>query len=227
MASAEPGFNPDCEMCQGDGYLGIYTDHLKQSVLPPRCPVCNAFTVEDVKPAWPDDDADGWLDGVTRRPARFTGGALDPAAVDTIVMHRYHRGFWNSGPAYFANPTALDPATGKLRERYVSAHFSVHKPGWVRMVTQHAPLSVKCWHAPPYNARSIGIEHDAGPNGLKEPWWEETVESSVLLVESLLRLLPGVKQLVAHRFICPRTRRDPGQSFPWERYEHFGLKIVK
>lgn len=220
------GFDPNCEMCQGDGYLGIYTDHLKQSVMPPRCPVCNAEPVL-IEPAWPDDDADGWLDAIVRKPARFTGGKLDPEKVDTIVIHRYGRGFWSAGPRYFANPREPDPATGKPRPRYVSAHFSVHKPGWLRMVTQHAPLSSVCWHAPPYNFRSIGIEHDAGPKGLKEPWWDETIEASVQLVEAVLQLLPNIKQLVSHRFISPRTRRDPGQSFPWECYERFGLKIVK
>jgi hypothetical protein len=220
------GFDPNCEVCQGDGYLDLYTGHLEQSVMPPRCPACNAEPV-DIKPAWPDTDADGWLDGITRKRARFTGGALDPAKVDTIVMHRYHRGFWSAGPKYFANPTARDPKTGKVVPRYVSAHFSVHKPGWLYLVTQHAPLSVKCWHAPPYNGRSIGIEHDAGPKGLDEPWWDKTVETSVLLVEAILQRLPNIKQLVAHSHISPKTRRDPGKSFPWERYEHFGLDIIK
>ena len=222
----EQGFNPECEVCQGDGYLDLYTGHLQQSVMPQHCPLCNAEPVA-IAPAWPDDDADGWLDGIMRKPARFTGGKLDPEKVDTIVMHRYHRGFWDAGPRYFANPTARDPKTGQIVLRYVSAHFTVHKPGWLRMVTQHAPLSAVCWHAPPYNFRSVGIEHDAGPEGLKEPWWGETVEESVKLVEALLAVLPNVKQLVSHRFICPTNRRDPGSSFPWTRYKKFGLVIVQ
>jgi len=220
------GFNPECPVCQGDGYLDLYTGHLEQSVMPPRCPACNAEPMH-MEPAWPDDDADGWLDGIERKKARFTGGALDPDDVDTIVIHRYGKGFWGAGPRYFANPTAIDKKTGEVIPRYVSAHFSVHKPGWLRMLTQHAPLSTVCWHAPPYNFRSVGVEHDAGPKGLKEPWWEETVVESVKLVESLLQLLPNVKQLVAHRAISPKTRRDPGPNFPWERYEHLGLKIVR
>lgn len=218
------GFDPNCVECQGDGYLDLYTGHLEQSLAPQPCPVCNAHRV-DVRPAWPDDDADGWFDGITRKAARFTGGVLDPAKIDTIVMHRYGKGFWGAGPRYFANPTAVHPETGQVIPRYVSAHFSVHKPGWLRMVTQHAPLSVKCWHAPPYNDRSIGIEHDAGPDGTAEPWWEETVDASVALVESLLLQLPNVVQLVSHRSISPKRRRDP-KGLPWKRYAHLGLKLV-
>lgn len=220
------GFDPDCVECQGDGYLDLYTGHLEKSFAPVPCPVCSAHLV-NIRPAWPDEDADGWLDGVTRKAARFTGGKLDPAQVDTIVMHRYGRGFWGTGPRYFANPTSVHPETGAIIPRYVSAHFSVHKPGWLRMLTQHAPLSVKCWHAPPFNGRSIGVEHDAGPAGINEPWWDETVATSVKLVESLLVQLPNITRLVAHSYISPKRRRDPGPSFPWERYEHFGLKIFK
>jgi hypothetical protein len=220
-----PGFDPECPECQGDGYLDLYTDHLEQSVAEP-CPRCLAQPV-DLEPAWADIDADGWLDGVTKAPARYIGGPLDLAKVDTIVMHRYARGWWAAGPRYFANPVARDPRTGKLRARYVSAHFSVHKPGWERMLTQHAPISTRCWHAPPLNSTSLGIEHDAGVRGLDEPWWPATVEASVQLVASLQEILPALRRLVAHRWVCPRSRRDPGPSFPWERFEGLGLEIVR
>jgi len=197
----------DCLACDGSGYLPVYAEHLCQSVAM-QCPSCNGG---DITPhIYRDEDHDGWLDYAARVPARFHGG-LQPRRVDTVVLHRLQNGWHGAGPRYVASP-----------DRVVSWHFTVHRPGWERSLSQHLPIARVAYHARAHNQGSVGIECD-GPHDA--PWAPGTVDEVVLLLDSLRSLCPGLSTVVSHRHLSPDRRTDP-EGFPWEALDGMGIEVL-
>ena len=205
------GADPDCFLCEGSGLDPTVSETCV------HCPVCMS-AVDDIivrgleQPLpYDDTDSDGWLDGVERVPARWVRGVYTKT-VYAVVMHRLHRGYHDAGPRYVASG-----------DRRVSWHFTVHRPTFKRAVTQHAPITRRCWHAGRANGYSIGIEHDyPGPDG----YTDEQMAASADLVRSLRPLLPDLRQVIAHSHLYPRTRSDPGEGFAWDLFHEMGLEVV-
>ena len=141
-----------------------------------------------------------------------------------MVIHRLWKGRHGAGPNYISNPTKRHPETKKVIPRYVSWHYTVHTPGWNRMLTQHASILTHCHHAPPLNGTSCGVELDGPYGGL---WHYESMDVTVDLIKHLQTQLPALRRLVAHRWVSPATRKDPGPNFPWDRFAGLGLEIVE
>lgn len=159
-------------------------------------------------PRYHDIDDDGWLDDVEKVPARYAGGELSPFRIQSIVLHRGVTG--GDIASYFHR--APDG-------RKVSAHFVVYSDGTVK---QCVSLSRVAWHAgKSWNHASIGIEHQGPIDSL---YSEAQAKASLELIEYLLERFPRIGNIVSHRSIAPKRRRDPG-PYPWDQLRHLPVKI--
>jgi len=201
-----PGADPDCWYCEGTG-----TDPERwQDSTSVACGVCEPTRFKrDIEPAHLDPDGDGWLDGCLVIPARYAGGVLDPSAVTSITIHRGVSG--GDIAKYFAS----------MRDgRKVSAHHDVRRDGEIR---QMVPYSRVAWHSGKRNKSAIGVEHQGPIDG---DWPSAQIEATLRLVESYQALCVNLVSLEAHSVVYPKTRRDPGPLFPWQRFESTGLTLL-
>jgi len=192
---------PGCGICAWTGYdLALYA----RDVLAP-CPACGGL-VDQLQP-YADEDGDGWLDGVARSVARWTGGERPLDAVTLAVIHRYSAGRGEAGPRYVRNPTG----------RHVSWHATAHHAGWERRATLHLPVQQIGWHAGDreVNRASIGIECDAAVGGDPHaPYDAATIDVLEDLLRSWGSICPRLRYLTGHADILPQHRQDPGRRFP-------------
>lgn len=217
IANARAPANPNCPLCYGDGWQEPFPGTVEESCVAIPCD-CWVEEAESERPDRPADvDRDGWLDGVTKMHAKYHGGKLDPARVDTIVMHcgSSDRETWG---AYFQNPVARDD-DGNLYHRKVSTHFGVRDDG---RVEQYVPYDYAAWHSGVANFTSLGWEH-RGP-WRRDDWTEEAIASTCRLILFLSVTYP-ITRVVSHRFLCPKRRSDPGPHFPWDKIEALGLEV--
>jgi len=243
--SLDQGHNPDCPWCGGDGHVD--PGDLYDPAIDGRgidfcewrpCPYCQAdlYSIEDIAddaPPYADDDRDGFLDGVEIVKAKYINraGVLAPADVIAIVIHRLHRGRHAAGPRYVRTvPQEPRKSDGKLVNRYVSWHATIHAPGWKRLSTQHERYTRKAWHAGSWNQKdavhvgnsnSLGIEHDYTDG----QWPQTMIDESLRVIESYQAVCPNLTMLVAHAKLS-KNRSDPGRGFPWGKYAGLGLELI-
>lgn len=126
------------------------------------------------------------------------------AAIDSIVVHTTE-GQYAGAISWFQNPASN-----------VSAHYVIRSADGE--VTQMVRDADTAWHAGNYNARSIGIEHEAF---IAEPeWYTDTMyRSSADLVKHLSDAhgIPLNRDaIVAHSEIGASA--DPGPHWDWDYY---------
>jgi AmpD protein len=214
-----PYADPDCPTCGGDGKITNEDVYVPEQSYWENCPcIAGAGAINAGRHLLLDEDADGWLDGVVKVPARYAGADMKLEHIRTVVVHSLWKGMWAKGPQYFRSP-----GDG----RYVSVHACIHKPGWERRLTQCVPITRVAWHAGDrhYNRHSIGIEHD-GPFGEPDQY-DEQWEVTLGVIRSLQELCPNLREIRSHQSITPRRRKDPGPHFPWKEFEGLGLEIVR
>lgn len=112
----------------------------------------------------------------------------------------------------------------------VSSHYLVYEDGRIFHMVDEAK---RAWHAgagsyggeTDMNSESIGIEianggHDAG----LPPYPKVQIDAVVALVADIMgRHGLGPHLLIGHSDWTPRRKPDPGEHFPWYRFEELGL----
>ncbi len=180
------------------------------------CPECYSQPEIALK-RYTDQDGDGWVDGIKKVRAKWSGGRRPIGLVDTLVVHRYSKGRGKAGPRYIANPHG----------RHVSWHATVHYEGFKRGSTLHLPVDQIGWHAGSrsHNRRSIGVEFDAAESGdVDAPYDNGSIKELVRLAYAWKEMCPNLRFCTGHSDIVPGRRRDPGKNFPWGALEAIGLK---
>ncbi len=145
------------------------------------------------------------------------------ARIDTLVLH------------YTGLPTAkeaLDILTDGVRERRVSAHYTLDEDG---TFYAHVPEEKRAWHAglswwrgrDDVNSRSIGIEIvNPGHEWGYRPFPEPQVDALIGMCKAILarHAIPAVS-VVGHSDIAPGRKQDPGELFPWQRLARNGIGL--
>jgi len=115
-----------CEMCAWTGIdLFSYQKQIKEA-----CRHCAG--IKTTMREFTDEDHDRWLDHVSTYRARYDGGIRDLSHVSTIVFHRLAKGRDEAGPRYVSKPGL---------KRHVSWHYTVHRAGFSRSISQHLPIN--------------------------------------------------------------------------------------
>jgi N-acetyl-anhydromuramyl-L-alanine amidase AmpD len=153
-------------------------------------------------------------------------------AVDWIVIHATQ----GSERIGAAEATAKRFAGIGQEAPRASAHYAID-PSQVIQCVRETDVA---WHCPGANRRGIGIEHCGMSEQTPEQWADDASESelqqSAVLVGALcqkwgipaVRLSPsdishGQRGIAGHvdftdAFKTQGGHRDPGRSFPWDRY---------
>jgi len=226
-----PGADPSCPWCEGCG-LDLEAWYERQQSK--ACYYCCAVGYRDPAVDWEeeraelDSDKDGWLDdgplGAIVVRAHYMGRWLPPEDVTSITMHSGASG--GDIANYFANQVQKDG-------RVVSAHFESRKDGSIRQMVPVGRGSRVAFHngkrnkprgTNPGGGAAYGIEHQ-GPFG--KPYSDAQIEATLRIVGALQELCPNLSHLEAHSNTYPKSRRDPGKLFPWERFEGLGLEILR
>lgn len=112
----------------------------------------------------------------------------------------------------------------------VSAHYFVWENG---MILQLVPESRRAWHAgksswageTDLNSASIGVEIvNPGHDGGCPPFPDAQMDAVAKLAADVCRrhrIRP--ERVLAHSDIAPGRKRDPGETFPWERLHRDGI----
>lgn len=183
--------------------------------------------------------ADGWLEGVVRRPSPDCGGSISP---ELVVIHYTGAGGAEGSIAWLT----------KRDDVYVSAHVVIGRDG---SVTQLVPFGVKAYHAGESfwrgrryaNGFSVGIElanygllesrdgacwsrtltpvavgaewvrwarhRNGGPDSPWEKYRPEQLQSALRVCKALLGTYP-IADLLGHDDVAPGRKIDPGPLFP-------------
>ena len=152
-------------------------------------------------------------------PSPNHGVRRDARAPDAIVLH------------YTGMPTQ-EAALARLcaPDAEVSCHYFVFEDG---RIAQLVPESRRAWHAgasywageTDMNSASIGIEiAHPGHDGGAPPFPAAQIDAVVALVADITRRCAiAPDRVLAHSDIAPGRKIDPGEGFPWERFEEAGL----
>lgn len=165
----------------------------------------------------PDADNDGWLDGVPVIRAKFYGRRFKPGEVTSIVCHCGSSDRFTFG-RYFQNPRALKD--GKLVYRHVSTHCGISDEG---AIEQYVPYTNASWNCGVANFSTMSFEGQ-GPHTRKDRP-QAFYDSLKWLVDQWLVLYPTITTVYSHRYLCPRTRRDPGPGLDWTLFEERDLVV--
>lgn len=157
--------------------------------------------------------------------------ATDPAAsAGTVVVGTVTgAGAATAGqPAQPAQPATPPPPPPPMSR--VSSHYLVYEDGRTFQLVDEAK---RAWHAgagsyggeTDMNSASIGIEianggHDAG----LPPYPRVQIDAVLALVADIMqRHGLGPHLLIGHSDWAPTRKPDPGEHFPWHRFEDAGL----
>ena len=174
-------------------------------------------------------DAQGWLDGVTRRVSPNFDDRPPETVIDLLVIHGISLPPGQYGGPYidalFCNTLdyALDPSFTPLTWLKVSAHVLIRRSG---EIVQFVPFTKRAWHAGESrfgervrcNDFSIGIELE----GCDERPYEARQYSALSeLTSRLIAIYPGITRdhIVGHSDIAPERKSDPGVAFDWTRFD--------
>lgn len=145
----------------------------------------------------------------------------EEAVIDTVVLHHTASPTLSGVVKWFA-----------MTESQVSAHYTIGKDG---SIVQHVSTINRAWHAgrsvdhlgrENLNNFSVGIEMVNVGDG-KDPWTDEQVEATRLLILSLKRRFP-LKFITTHEYIAvPKGRKNDPRAFPWEKMHDTGLEIIR
>lgn len=125
-----------------------------------------------------------------------------------------------------------------------SGHYYIDRDG---RIVCFVPKTRIANHTRGYNPRSIGIElvnngrypnwFDSRRQTMTEPYSETQLLSLVNLIKYLKEELPNLKYIAGHEDLDTgsipasddstlfiRRKRDPGELFPWSRFESLGLE---
>lgn len=135
----------------------------------------------------------------------------NPRTIERVVIH----------VTYGRNPRARATANyikSGAENRFASVHYVVGQGG---EVVQCVPEAKVAYHASSANANSIGIEHNANPDGLLPT--QAQYEASADLVAYLLRkynIPPDRAHVLGHSEADPRTTHTgcPNSVWDWDQY---------
>lgn len=170
-------------------------------------------------------DAEGWVEGVARRPSPNFDARPEGTPVSLLVIHNISLPPGEFGGPYieelFTNQLDCDahPYFDRLRELRVSAHFLVRRDGGV---LQFVPAGQRAWHAGASefagrtrcNDFSIGIELEGSDD---QPFADAQYLSLAALTRALAARYP-LAAVTGHEHIAPGRKTDPGPFFDWQRF---------
>ena len=121
-------------------------------------------------------------------------------------------------------------------ESRVSCHYVVDLDG---AITQMVPERLRAWHAgvsvwageTDLNSRAIGIEiqntgHPDGPGSTPPDFPAAQIDAVIALgVDIAERNAIAPTRVLAHSYIAPLRKIDPGETFPWSRLAAAGLGV--
>ncbi len=114
----------------------------------------------------------------------------------------------------------------------VSCHYLVHEDGGT---VQLVPEARRAWHAgaavwqgtTDINSRAIGIEIANGGHDFGCPDYPPAQIAAVIrLCRDILARHPiPPHNMLAHSDVAPRRKRDPGETFPWDKLHDAGIGL--
>ncbi|MEM6413689.1 MAG: N-acetylmuramoyl-L-alanine amidase [Pseudomonadota bacterium] len=110
-------------------------------------------------------------------------------------------------------------------ENHVWATAPERRAAWhVRNNCSHPAV---CNGAKRLNGRSLGIEIVNAQNVLKagpDHFSDWQIEATAAIVRYAWAKYPNLKHVVSHARLDPKRRTDPGEHFPWERFQSLVLE---
>ncbi len=170
-------------------------------------------------------DAEGWVEGIARRPSPNFDARPDGTPASLLVIHNISLPPGEFGGTYiealFTNQLDCDahPYFDQLRALRVSAHFLVRRDG---SVLQFVSTNQRAWHAGASefggrsrcNDFSIGIELEGSD---EQPFADAQYATLAELTRALVARYP-LADVTGHEHIAPGRKTDPGPFFDWQRY---------
>ena len=153
--------------------------------------------------------------------------------IDLIVIHCTELPDLATAREYGERIQYPDSGTGN------SGHYYIDRDGRIEI---WVPEDRVAHHVRGYNERSIGIElvnrgrypdwFRSDNQRMKEPYPESQINALCLLIEHLVKALPGLHYITGHEnldeeFVTAsdkpnagvRRKRDPGEQFPWPQVQ--------
>ena len=141
--------------------------------------------------------------------------------VDILLLH-----YTGMADTAAAQARLCDPAAK------VSCHYLVHEDGGT---VQLVPEARRAWHAgaavwqgtTDINSRAIGIEIANGGHDFGCPDYPPAQIAAVIrLCRDILARHPiPPHNMLAHSDVAPRRKRDPGETFPWDKLHDAGIGL--
>jgi N-acetylmuramoyl-L-alanine amidase len=160
--------------------------------------------------------------------------------IDLVVIHCTELPDLETARQYGERVLYVDSGSGN------SGHYYIDRDG---RVSRFVPVERVAHHTRGFNPRSIGIElvnrgrypdwMDSRRQTMTEPYPEPQLAALEALLKDLQREIPALKRIAGHEDLDTATepasddpgkrvrrKRDPGELFPWPRFESIGLQRI-
>jgi N-acetylmuramoyl-L-alanine amidase len=160
--------------------------------------------------------------------------------IDLIVIHCTELPDMAMARAYGERILYVESGSGN------SGHYYIDRDG---RISRFVPDERVAHHTRGFNPRSIGIELvnigrypgwlDSRRQMMPEPYTTEQMDALEQLLRVLQKEIPSLKRIAGHEDLDTATepasddptqfvrrKRDPGELFPWARFESLGLQRI-
>lgn len=160
--------------------------------------------------------------------------------IDLVVIHCTELPDLAMARAYGERILYVDSGSGN------SGHYYIDRDG---RISRFVPNERVAHHIRGFNPRSIGIElvnigrypHwlDSRRQSMPEPYTPLQLDALENLLHRLQRDIPSLRRIAGHEDLdtatepasdspqqSVRRKRDPGEHFPWRRFESIGLQRI-